>query len=188
MMGGPNCSSDSDCNPNSNNPVCCEAEGVCKSSESECSVAGECSANNDCGNGEKCCTGPGRCVSQGTKCSEVVPIGGPWAPLWTGMLIVLGVAFGVYQLNSIEERLRPLGNMSVAMGTRVLVAVGLAIGLTSVSSAYGFQTASQCASTLPPILPWGSYWIGLVLTAGLLGAAGRLALRSSLGPASNTSG
>jgi hypothetical protein len=95
------------------------------------------------------------------------------------MLIVLGVAFGVYRLNSIEERLQPLGNMSVAIGTRVLVAVGLSIGLTSVSSAYGFQAASKCASTLPPILPWGSYWVGLVLTAGLLGAAGRLYTQAS---------
>jgi hypothetical protein len=104
------------------------------------------------------------------------------------MLIVLGVTFGVYRLNTIEERLRPLDNMSAAMGARVLVAVGLVVGLTSVSSAYGFQTASQCASTLPPILPWGSYWIGLVFTAGLLGAAGRLALRSSLGAEPDTSG
>ena len=108
-----------------------------------------------------------------------MPIGGPWAPLWTGMLVVLGVAFGVYRLNSIEEKLRPLGSMSVATGTRVVVAVGLAIGLTSVSSAHAFQTASQCASSLPPILPWGSYWMGLVLTAGLLGAAARLHTKTS---------
>lgn len=132
-----------------------------------------------------CSTGDDKiqCRKNKSQCENrggtVVPIGGPWAPFWTGMLIVSGVALGVYRLSEENGEARLLGGSSLATWTRTLIVVGLLIGGTTASSAHGFQAASTCASTLPPILPWGSYWIGMVLAAGLLGAAGRLYTQSS---------
>lgn len=158
---GNTCQVDTDCN--GQNKVC--INGSCTT------TTGTCTIDDDC-NGNKTCV-DGQCVN-----SSQIPIGGPWAPFWTGMLIVLGLAFGVYRLSDGEGELEHLAGTS-QMTSRVVVFAGTIIGGTSVSSAYGFQVASRCASTLPPILPWGNYWIGLVFTAGLLGAAGRLYIQNS---------
>ena len=89
------------------------------------------------------------------------------------MMMVLGLSLGAYYLTEKEGLSNPSGIQAV-MWTRVFVVAGLVIGGTATASAYGFEVAALCTSTLSMFVPWAVYWTGLILAAGLLIATYRL--------------
>lgn len=109
------------------------------------------------------------CKCQKDKTGQGIPLGGPWAAYWTGMMIVLGLSLGVYYLANEEHRSRPpLGGIKASILFRAFLVVGLVVGGTASSAAYGFEVARQCTSTLSVLVPWTVYVVGLFLATGLL--------------------
>ena len=98
-----------------------------------------------------------------------MPIGGPWAPFWTSLMVVLAVGLGVYYLNKEGRPFPgPEDGATAATGSRTFAFAGLIVLGAAAASAYGFEMSAVCGSVLSPLVPWGSYWGGLLLGVGVL--------------------
>lgn len=153
------CTRNSECNGDKG--VCCF--GVCASS---CNT-GECEQDSDCtGPGNQvCCSGT--CLKKNQCDQSNVPIGGPWAPLWTGMLILVGLTYGTYRLLD-ENQFREFSLDAVLFWTKTLALAGMTVGALSALSGDLFVEASACSSAVSAVIPWSLYWGGMVAVGGLL--------------------
>ena len=125
-----------------------------------------------------CCSRNGnlQCVQTTDKCRNtggggggtVVPIGGPWAPFWTSLMVVMAVGLGVYYLNKEGRPFPGPDGAAAATGSRTFAFAGLIVLGAAAASAYGFEMSAVCGSVLSPLVPWGSYWGGLLLGVGVL--------------------
>ena len=141
-MGGGNVDSCSECTGKFN--VCCSTQS-----------------------GIKCRKSVDQCESGGGG-GTVVPIGGPWAPYWTSLMVVIAVGLGVYYLNKQGRPFPGPDGAAAATGSRTFAFAGLIVLGAAAASAYGFETSAVCGSALSPLVPWSSYWGGHLLGVGVL--------------------
>lgn len=164
------CSRDSECRGRKD--TCCF--GVC----TESCDTDECTSDRECsGPGHQVCCG-GTCMKRNECEQSTIPIGGPWAPFWTGMLVVLGLAFGVYRLtqpraqDAAEPRILP-----AVTWTRGLILSGLVLGGTTLYAVQALTDGTACTPVLWFSLPWMAYWTGGLCAAFVLGGTALVVLR-----------
>ena len=79
-------------------------------------------------------------------------------------MVVLAVGLGVYYLNKEGRPFPgPEDGAAAAIGSRTFAFAGLIVLGAAAASAYGFEMSAVCGSVLSPLVPWGSYWGGLLL-------------------------